>query len=448
MTLFSLPGLGVGNRLRVTMSNIDESNPPVPTPPIRRRLPLIGLGLVGLAALAYFTVPFAKLGQPGANPGPEHPGTHRGGPKAIPVLTAPVVRGDIPIHLDGLGTVTALNTVTVKSRVDGELVRVAFIEGQQVKKGDLLAEIDPRPFEAQLAQAEGQLARDQALLDNARADLVRYEGLLKQDSIAAQQVTGQAALVRQYQANLRVDQGQIAAIKLQLGYCRITAPIGGRVGLRLVDPGNIVRANDANGLVVIAQTQPIAAVFTLPEDRLPAVMAQLRSSREVVTEAYDRSGKLKLATGRLLALDNQIDPATGTVKLKAQFPNGDGNLFANQFVNVRMELEPLRGATVIPAAAVQHGSPGDFAYVVNDGKAKMQPLRLGARDGERVAVLDGLAEGAQVVVEGADRLRDGSAVQLATPGPGDSGGGKAPPLAEGPPGSEGAAPDPRRGRRP
>lgn len=448
MTLQTLPDFGVGNCLCVTMSNIDESNLPAPdTLTRRRRLPFIGLGLIGLAALAYFTVPFAKFSQPSdAKPGPGYAAANRGGPKTIPVQTAPVVRGDIPIHLDGLGSVTALNTVTVKSRVDGELIRVAFTEGQQVKRGDLLAEIDPRPFEAQLAQAEGQLARDQALLDNARADLARYEGLLKQDSIAAQQVTSQAALVRQYQANLRVDQGQIAAIKLQLSYCRITSPINGRVGLRLVDPGNVVRANDANGLVVIAQTQPIAAVFTLPEDQLPAVMAQLRSSHEVITEAYDRGGKLKLATGKLLALDNQIDPATGTVKLKAQFPNDDGNLFANQFVNVRMELDPLRGATVIPAAAVQHGSPGDFAYVVSDGKAKVQPLRLGAKDGERVAVLDGLAEGAQVVVDGTDRLRDGSAVQVATPGqPGE---GKAPPLAEGPPGSEGAAPDKRRGRRP
>jgi multidrug efflux system membrane fusion protein len=266
------------------------------------------------------------------------------------------------------------------------------------------------------------LARDQALLDNALADLRRYESLLTQDSIAAQQVSGQAALVRQHKAAVSVDQGQIAAIRLQLEYCRITAPIGGRAGLRLVDPGNVVHANDPNGLVVITQTQPIAALFTLPEDKLPAVMAQLRGNRTVTTEAYDRSGAVRLAEGTLLAVDNQIDPATGTVKLKAVFPNTDGSLFANQFVNVRMNLEPLRGATVIPAAAVQRGSPGDFAYVLNgEGKVRLQPLELGPRDGERVAVLGGLAAGAEVVVEGTDRLRDGSAVLVVSP---DSDGSK------------------------
>lgn len=428
------------------MKDTDPSDSPVRQPSSHRRrgLPLLSLGLC-LAALSYFTVPFAKLGAP--DKAGDRPGGRRGGPASIPVATAPVLRGDIPLHLDGLGTVTPLNTVTVRSRVEGELVRVAFTEGQEVKKGDLLAEIDPRPYEAQLAQAEGQLARDQALLDNARADLRRYEGLLKQDSIAEQQVTSQAALVRQYQAALRVDQGQIAAIRLQLSYCRITAPIGGRVGLRHVDPGNIVHANDPNGLAVITQTQPIAALFTLPEDQLPAVRAQLRSSREVTVEAYDRSGTTQLAEGTLLALDNQIDPATGTVKLKAAFPNQDGALFANQFVNVRMNLEPLRGATVIPAAAVQRGGAGDFAYVVNDGKARMQPLRLGPKDGERVAVLEGLAEGAQVVVEGTDRLRDGSAVRVMVPDDGKPEDGKAHPALDGPPG-DGQDSGKRRGRRP
>jgi multidrug efflux system membrane fusion protein len=384
--------------------------------PGRRRWGVL-LTVLCLAATAYFTTPFAKLGQMGGDPA-----ARRTGPPSIPVVIAPAVRGDIPVYLDGLGTVTPLNTVTVRSRVDGELVRVSFTEGQPVKKGELLAEIDPRPFQAQLAQAEGQLARDQALLDNALADLRRYESLLTQDSIAAQQVSGQAALVRQHKAAVSVDQGQIAAIRLQLEYCRITAPIGGRAGLRLVDPGNVVHANDPNGLVVITQTQPIAALFTLPEDKLPAVMAQLRGNRTVTTEAYDRSGAVRLAEGTLLAVDNQIDPATGTVKLKAVFPNTDGSLFANQFVNVRMNLEPLRGATVIPAAAVQRGSPGDFAYVLNgEGKVRLQPLELGPRDGERVAVLGGLAAGAEVVVEGTDRLRDGSAVLVVSP---DSDGSK------------------------
>ncbi|NJD07958.1 MAG: MdtA/MuxA family multidrug efflux RND transporter periplasmic adaptor subunit, partial [Methylococcaceae bacterium] len=359
-----------------------------------------------LAMLGYFTASSAGLGRKDA------PAKRPGG-SAIPVSTAAALRGDISVYLDGLGTVTPLQSVTVRSRVDGELVAIHFSEGQPVKKGELLAEIDPRPFQTQLAQAEGQLARDQALLENSRADLQRYQTLLQQDSIASQQVTGQAALVKQHQAAVAVDQGQIAAIKLQLSYCRITSPVSGRAGLRLVDPGNIVRANDAGGLVVISQVQPIAAVFTLPEDKLPAVMAQLRGNQTVTTDAYDRSGSNRLAVGKLLAVDNQIDPATGTVKLKAVFPNDDGTLFANQFVNVRMNLEPLRGTTIIPASAVQRGSPGDFAYVVAaENKVKLQTLKLGPRDGERIAVLEGLAAGDQVVVEGTDRLREGSVVQV------------------------------------
>jgi multidrug efflux system membrane fusion protein len=385
------------------MTNESSQNPYHPDR--HRKLRLAAL-VVSLATLTYFTAPSAGLGRK------DQPARRPGG-SAIPVGTAAALRGDIPVYLDGLGTVTPLQSVTVRSRVDGELVAVHFSEGQPVKKGELLAEIDPRPFQAQLAQAEGQLARDQALLENSRADLQRYQTLLQQDSIASQQVTGQAALVRQHQAAVAVDQGQIAAIKLQLSYCRITAPVSGRAGLRLVDPGNIVRANDASGLVVISQVQPIAALFSLPEDKLPAVMTQLRANPAVTTDAYDRSGSNRLAAGKLLAVDNQIDPATGTVKLKAVFPNDDGALFANQFVNVRMNLEPLRGTTIIPTGAVQRGSPGDFAYVVDaEGKVRLQTLKLGPRDGERVAVLEGLAAGEQVVVEGTDRLRDGATVQV------------------------------------
>jgi multidrug efflux system membrane fusion protein len=362
-----------------------------------------------LAGLGYFWLSSAGLR---TDRPPQEQANRRGAPN-IPVNTAAADRGDIPVYLDGLGTITPLNIVTVRSRVDGELLRVAFTEGQTVRKGDLLAEIDPRPFEAQLGQAEGQLARDEALLENARVDLQRYQTLLSQDSIAPQQVSGQSALVRQHRASVAVDKAQIAAIKLQLTYCRITAPVSGRAGLRLIDPGNVVHANDQNGLVVITQTQPISAVFTLPEDKLPAIMEQVRSSRPVTTEAFDRAGTTRLARGRLLAVDNQIDPTTGTVKLKALFENADGSLFANQFVNVRLNLEPLRDATIIPSAAVQHGSTGDFAYLVGaDGKVRMQTVKLGPKDGERVAIIDGLAQGAEVVIEGTDRLRDGSVVQV------------------------------------
>lgn len=334
-------------------------------------------------------------------------------PSAVPVLTTPVKRGDIPVYLNGLGTVTPLHTVTVKSRVEGELLRLAFSEGQAVRKGDLLAEIDARSYAAQLIQNEGQLARDQALLDNARVDWQRYRELLGKDSIAAQQVASQKALVSQYEATVKIDQGQIAATRLQLDYCRITAPISGRVGLRKVDPGNIVRAGEPDGLVVITQTSPISVVFTLPEDRLPELLAAMRNQPALTVEARDRSATRILATGHLLAMDNQIDPTTGTLRLKAVFPNTDERLFANQFVNVRLNLAPLRHTPVIPAAALLNGSSGEFVYVVTEeGKARMQRINPGARDGERVAVLEGLDEGVEVVLEGMDRLRDGMPVKI------------------------------------
>ena len=333
--------------------------------------------------------------------------------RATPVLAAPVRQGSLDLYLYALGTVTPLNAVVVRSRVDGQLMKVAFAEGQMVKADDLLAQIDPRPFEVQLTLATGQLARDQALLENARADLERYRTLLAQDSISRQQVDTQESLVRQYEAAVQADQGGIDNAKLQLTHARITAPIGGRVGLRLVDPGNIVRAGDANGIVVITQLQPIGVVFPIPEDALPRVMKRLRAGDRVPVEAYDRAQREKLGSGRLLTADNQIDTATGTIKLKAEFPNADGALFANQFVNVRMPVETRTNATLVPTAAIQRGAAGTFVYVVKDDlTVTVTPVQVGATQGEITAIDRGVPPGARVVVDGADRLREGAKVEL------------------------------------
>jgi len=339
-----------------------------------------------------------------------------GGP--IPVVAAPAAQGDVDVIVNGLGTVTPLRTVTVKSRVDGELMRVLFAEGQLVKEGELLAEIDPRPFQVQLAQAQGQLARDRALLENARLDLERYRTLFKQDSIAKQQVDTQASLVRQYEGAVAVDASQIESAKLQLAYSRISAPISGRIGLRLVDPGNIVRSGDANGLVVITQLQPVAVLFTVPQDLLPAVLKRIQSGDQIAVEAWDRDQKAKLAEGALASADNQVDPQTGTVKLKAQFANDDGGLFPNQFVNVRMKLDTLRDAIVVPSAAVQRGAQGMFVYVVQpDRTVALRTVKLGPLDGQRQAITEGLAPGDLVVTDGTDRLRPGAQVDVAAARP-------------------------------
>lgn len=332
---------------------------------------------------------------------------------AIPVSAEASVQGDFPVYVSGLGTVTAFRTVTVKSRVDGELIRVIFKEGQAVHKGDVLAEIDPRPFKAQLMQAEGQLLHDEALLKNAEIDLARYRTLLLQDSIAAQQVATQEALVKQYRGNVTTDKGQVADAKLQLDYARIVSPISGRTGLQLIDEGNIVHATDTTGLVVISQMQPISVVFTLSEDDLPAVMKRLREGANMPLKAYNRSNQIKLAEGYLLAVDNEIDTATGTVKLKGQFDNKDRALFANQFVNIKMLVDILRSVTIIPAAAIQIGAPGPYVYVVNkDLKVSVHALKLGPSNGEKTVILKGLELGEMVVVDGIDRLKEGAKVEL------------------------------------
>jgi multidrug efflux system membrane fusion protein len=337
------------------------------------------------------------------------------------VVAAPASVGDVSVYLNGLGTVTALRTVTVRSRVDGELIRVLFTEGQVVKAGDLLAQIDPRQYQAQLEQMQGQLARDEALLDNARVDLERYRKLLAQDSIAEQQLATQAALVRQYEGTVKLDIGQVDNAKLQVEYTRITAPIPGRLGLRQVDPGNIVRSTDANGLVVITQLQPITVVFSIPEDSLTPVMKKLHAGDKLPVDAYDRSGQTKLASGFLLTADNQIDTSTGTLKLKAQFGNESGALFPNQFVNVRMLVDVKRGATVIPSAAILRGTVGAFVYVVkDDGTAAVRKIKPGTVEGQSTAVDEGIAPGETVVVDGHDKLRDGAKVEVASRGAGMS----------------------------
>jgi membrane fusion protein, multidrug efflux system len=292
-------------------------------------------------------------------------------------------------------------------------MRVLFQEGQLVKSGELLAEIDPRPFDVQLQQAQGQMARDQAQLKNAQLDLQRYRDLYEQGFVSKQQVDTQEALVDQYKGTIRTDQGQIDDAKLQLTYSRIIAPISGRIGLRLVDAGNIIHAGDANGLLVITQLQPITVVFTIPEDSLPPVLDKLRAGERLPVEAFDREQKRRLATGALLTVDNQIDPTTGTVRLKAIFPNDDNELFPNQFVNARLLLEMKRNATIVPTAAIQRGPKGTFVYVVKgDLTVGVRPITLGPAEVDDASIDSGLTPGELVVVDGTEKLREGSAVEL------------------------------------
>jgi len=381
--------------------------PERPGPPLVRRRWWIGLLLLCLLAIGAYAL-LSKWGQ--AQPRAAKEGTPAARP--LPVAVVAAKTGDISVYLTGLGSVTPLNTVTVRTRVDGQLLSVRFQEGQLVSRGDLLAEIDPDPFEAQLTQYEGQLARDQAMLTNARLDLERYRVLWAQDSIPKQQLDTQEWLVRQYEGTVKNDQGQIDYTKVQLAYCRITSPISGRVGLRLVDPGNIVHATDANGLIVITQLQPIAVLFSIPEDNLPQVLAKLKAGEHLPVEAYDRAQQRKLATGSLLTVDNQIDPTTGTVRLKAEIPNADSALFPNQFVNVRLLLEVKRGATLVPSAAIQRGSQGGFVYVVKaDRTVAMRPVTVGVNQGDEISISAGLAPGEFVVTDGAQRLQEGAKVE-------------------------------------
>src|SRR5712691_436069 len=341
---------------------------------------------------------------------PASPRGGGGGGAPVSVGVAAALKEDVPYYLSGLGTVTAFNIVTVKSRVDGQLQKVNFKEGQFVHEGDLLGEIDSRPFQVALAQMEGQFARDQAQLNNARTDYARYDELHKEGVVAQQQVDTLHATVGQLEGVVRADQAMIDNQKLQLEYCKIAAPLSGRVGLRLVDQGNMVRAADPNGLVVIAQLQPIAVLFTLPEDSLQEVVQHM-NREELTVEALSRDEQTKVATGKLLTIDNQIDPTTGTVRFKGVFANNDLSLWPNQFVNIRLFLTMRKNAIVVPLAAVQRGAQGPYVYTVKDGQASLQLVKVDLTQGNISLIASGVAAGDQVVVDGQDRLQAGARVE-------------------------------------
>jgi membrane fusion protein, multidrug efflux system len=346
-----------------------------------------------------------------------------GGP--MPVVTAAARTGDMPITLIGLGTVTPLATVTVQSQISGQIMKIAFKEGQTVKEGDALIQIDPRPYQVALEQAEGAQARDKALLANARVDLERYQTLFAQDSIAEQQLATQKSLVAQDEGNVRTDQGQIDAAKLNLTYCHIVSPITGRVGLQQVNVGNYVTPAEPSGLVVVTQLKPITVLFTLPEDDIPPLMKQMHAGVTLPVNAWDRTNTTQLAIGALQSIDSQIDTTTGTIRLKAIFPNADESLFPQQFVNVVLLLDTLKGATLIPQAGVQRGAPGTYVYVVNaaDQTVAVRKVTLGAGDAVNISITQGLAVGESVVVDGADKLKDGAKVLLRQAGGGSAAGG-------------------------
>ena len=332
---------------------------------------------------------------------------------SVPVVAAKSRKGDIGVYITGLGAVTPIYTVTVKSRVDGQLMKVLYKEGDIVHEGDLLVEIDPRPYQVQLTQAEGQLLKDQALLDNARIDLDRYQTLLAQNAIPEQQLATQKALVQQDEGTVKTDQGQIDSAKLNLVYCHITAPITGRVGLRLVDPGNIVHASDANGLLVITQIQPISVIFTIAEDQLPVVLQKMRAGERLRVDAYDREMKAKIAQGWVTTLDNQIDQTTGTVRMRATFDNKANALFPNQFVNARLLVEEKHGVTLVPTAAVQRNSQTTYVFLVKpDSTVTVRPITIGTTEGYDSEVPSGLSPGDVVVMTGVDKLQEGSKVRV------------------------------------
>ncbi|MDN8012557.1 MdtA/MuxA family multidrug efflux RND transporter periplasmic adaptor subunit [Burkholderia multivorans] len=400
------------------------SNDPAPAAArrSRRRLTAAALAVVVIGGLLWWhpwnRTPAGKpaAGSAASSAGGGHRG--RGGPAAManvpqPVQVAAATRGEMPVVLSALGTVTPLANVTVKTQLSGYLQSVAFKEGQIVKKGDLLAQIDPRPYQVALENAEGTLARDQALLATARLDLKRYRTLLSQDSIASQTVDTQASLVKQYEGTVKTDQAAVDSAKLNLTYARITAPVSGRVGLRQVDPGNYVTPGDTNGIVVITQLQPMSVIFTTSEDNLPQILKQVNAGQKLSVTAYNRNNTIPLETGSLETLDNQIDTSTGTVKLRATFDNKEGLLFPNQFVNTRLLVDVIGDATIVPTSAVLTGSIGQFVYIVKpDNTVTVRKVKVGPVDGERTSIVDGVAVGERVVTDGSDRLREGAKISI------------------------------------
>jgi multidrug efflux system membrane fusion protein len=387
-------------------------NPTDPGPIVKSRrggLLRVVVGLIVLIAVvlgAYGLLRWIYSGQPAGGPRSQFSG-------AQSVGAATIGQGDIRVIVNALGTVTPIATVTVQTQISGQLMEVGFTEGQLVQKGDFLAQIDPRPYQLQQAQFEGQLAHDQGLLAQAQVDLVRYQKLAEQNSIARQQYEDQIYIVQQYQGTVKLDQAQVDQQKLNVIYCRIMSPVTGRVGLRLVDPGNYVQTSNSTGLAVVTQLQPITVIFPIPEDDLPDVVPPLNTGAIFEVAAYDRANVKLLATGRVIALDSQIDTTTGTVKVRAQFDNPDYALFPNQFVNAQLLIKTLHDVVVVPTAAIQRGAPGTYVYVINaDNTVSVRPIKIGPTDGPMAAVTSGLSSGERVVVDGTDRLRDGARVTV------------------------------------
>jgi multidrug efflux system membrane fusion protein len=400
-----------------TISTIEQDKPagsPATKSPKRRSTTRRWLWvsvLVLLAAGAWYLRP--RVAAIFASPTVPAKAGKKGGSGVIPVVAAKAKSGNIGVYITGLGSVTPIFTVTIKSRVDGQLMKVNYKEGDLVHEGDLLVEIDPRPYQVQLEQAEGQQARDQATLDNARVDLDRYQKLLAQNAIPEQQLATQKAAVAQAEGVVKSDQGQIDSAKLNLVYCTIKAPITGKVGLRLVDPGNIVHATDANGLVVITQIQPISVIFTVAEDDLPVVLRKLAAGQHLKADAFDRANTTKIGTGTLATVDNQIDPTTGSLRLRANFDNSANQLFPNQFVNVRLLVEEKSGVTLVPSAVIQRTTTSTYVYAVNDNRTvSVRQVTTGATEGDNVEITSGIAPGDVLVMTGVDKLLEGSPVTV------------------------------------